>query len=89
MTDDDVTIGPLIYAVSRGLRTYREAYREAASAYKNLTGNEIESGENIIMKIIGSATGEIEKSSELDAENFLKNYQKFETLFSIAKKFLG
>jgi hypothetical protein len=91
MTEDDFfeSLGPLLYAISKSLLTYREAYNEAATIYKSLTGNEPASEKDLLSKIFSAAINEVEKTSETSAADFLKKYQQLGFFFSMVKKILG
>lgn len=90
MTEEkEFAIGPVVYAISKGMKACRQAYAEAAEEYKNMTGKDVELNGELVVKTFSSVLGEVEKSSDLSVQDFLKNYQKFEMLFSLARKFLG
>lgn len=89
MTEEEVAVGPLVYAFLKGVKAYREAYREAVGEYKSLTGKDAGLSDELAIKKIFSVVSDVEKSSDLSLREFLKNYQKFELLFSLAKTFLG
>jgi len=86
MTDEqEIEIVPFVYAISKGMKIYKEAVTE----YNNLTGKDTEAGDDSIIRVLHPILSELEKSSDLNLEDFIKKYREFEMLFSIAKKFLG
>ncbi|MHA1744066.1 MAG: hypothetical protein ACTSV6_07430 [Candidatus Heimdallarchaeota archaeon] len=90
MPEDVVeSLGPVLYAVYKSVLTYRESYKKATEAYKKLTGNEVASEKEIFSKIFDVVTKEFNESPEILPEEFLKKYQQFYYLFSMAKKILG
>jgi len=91
MTEGDLieSLGPLLYAVTKSLMTYKSAYSEAVAAYKNLTGNEAASESDVISKLFSAGMDEVEKTSETSAEDFLKKYQQIGIVISMFKKLMG
>lgn len=83
MAEEKIMLGPFVYAALKAMK----AYREAEDAYKNTAVEAV--GENSFLKIFSSLAGELEKSLDEPAADFLKKYQRYESLFSILLKLLG
>jgi len=83
MIDEKLMLGPIVYAALKGMKAYKEAegvYKEFPTDNKN---------DDMILKLLSSLTGEIQKYSDSSPQDFLKEYQKFESMFSLALKLLG
>jgi hypothetical protein len=83
MTDEKIMLGPVAYAGLKALK----AYKEAEGVYKELAVDMPE--DNAFFKIFSSIADELQKSSDATAQDFMKKYQKFESVFSLALKLLG
>jgi hypothetical protein len=83
MTDDKIMLGPIVYAGLKALK----AYREAENVCKSLPTDNLE--EEPFLKFFSSVASELQKYSDAPAEDFVKKYKIFESMFSLALKLLG
>jgi hypothetical protein len=90
MMEDEIfeSLGPLLYAATISFSTFKKAYGQASEAYKTLTGNDATINMDAISKIFSSGFLELEKTSEISAEDFLKKYRQLSMVLSVAKKVL-
>jgi hypothetical protein len=88
MEDDLLSdLGPLVYALTKGMKAYQQALDEAASEYQKagVDYSPIDS----IAKLFSSTSEKMSQASELSVSDFLKKYQKIKTVLSLAKELLG
>jgi hypothetical protein len=83
MNEENIVLGPIVYAALKGLK----AYKEAESVYKDFPAGS--QNNDLVSKLLSSFSDELRKFSDVPAQDFLKKYQRFESIFSLALKLLG
>lgn len=88
MEDDLLSdLGPLVYALIKGMKAYQQALDEATSEYQK-AGVDYSPIDSIV-KLFSSTSEKMSQASELSVSDFLKKYQKIKTVLSLAKELLG